>query len=101
MRNFLALVGLVVVAAAGAGYYFDWYRFSMIPGKNGKQHITVDVDTQKAADDVGTGLDKTGQLIKDKLKKEEAEKAEKAEFVGPPEPKPTKSFFNVTPPSKR
>ena len=98
MRNFLAFVGSVVVAAAGAGYYFDWYRFSMIPGKNGKQHITVDVDTQKAVDDVGTGLDKGGQLLKDKLKKEEAEKAE---FVGPPEPKPTKSFFNVSPPSKR
>ena|GEM_PF-2089158 len=96
MRNFLAFIGLIVVVAVGAGYYLGWYKFAMTPGKDGKQHITVDVDTKKAVDDVGTGFD---QLIKDKLKKEETEKAD---FVGPPEPK-SKNFFNmpVAAPTKR
>jgi hypothetical protein len=99
VRNFLAFIGLVVVGFAGAGYYFGWYKFAMTPGKDGKQHITVDVDTKKAAEDVGTGFDQGGQLIKDKLKKEEPPKDD---FVGPPEPK-AKNFFNmpITPPTKR
>ena len=96
MRNFLAFVGLVVVGFAGAGYYFGWYQFALSPGKDGKQHISVDVDTKKIGDDVQTGVDKGGQLVKDKLKKEEP----KEEFVGPPEP--AKNFFNMpTAPTKR
>ncbi len=98
MRNFLAFIGLVVVGFAGAGYYFGWYNFALTPGKDGKQHISVDVDTKKAADDVGTGLDNLGRGVSDKLKKEEPPKDD---FVGPPEPKPVKNFFNLTAPTKR
>ena len=91
MRNFLAFVGLVVVLAVGLGYYLGWYKFAMTPGRDGTQHISVDVDTKKATDDLGTGFDKLGQGVKDNLKKEDLPKDD---FVGPPEPKP-KNFFNM------
>lgn len=81
MRNFLAFVGLVVVAFVGIGYYMGWYKLS--PGKDGKQN--VEFDLKKAETDIEKKVGQGGQLIKDNLKKEDATPPE--EFVGPPEPK--------------
>ena len=81
MRNFLAFVGLIVVAFVGVGYYMGWYKFALSPGKDGKQNISVEVDTKK----IGEDGDKLGGIVKDKLKKEPEPGS--PEFVGPPEPK--------------
>ena len=83
MRNFFAFVGLIVVGFVGVGYYLGWYKFALSPGQDGKQHISVDVDTKKIGSDVEQGAEKGGQFVKDKLKKEPATDNE---FVGPPEP---------------
>ncbi len=84
MRNFLAFVGLIVVAFIGVGYYMGWYKFAMSPGKDGKQNINVEVDTKK----IGEAGDELSGLVKDKLQKEP--EPDSPEFMGPPEPK-TKS----------
>ena len=103
MRNLLALVGLVVVGFAGVGYYLGWYHFDMSPGKDGKQHISVDVDTKKIGQDAQSGLEKVERGVKDNLKKEgdTEPKTDPKEFVGPPEPQQAKNFFNMTTPTKR
>ena len=85
MRNFLAFVGLVVVAFVGVGWYLGWYKLAFTPGKDGKQNISVEVDVKKAETDIGKKVEQGGHLIKDNLKKEDATPPE--EFVGPPEPK--------------
>ena len=85
MRNLLALVGLVVLGFVGVGYYLNWYHFSWLPGKDGKQQINVEFDTKKIGADGQKGLDQVGEFTKDKLKKETA--PESSEFVGPPERK--------------
>lgn len=80
MRNLLALVGLVVVVFAGVGWYRGWYSFAVSPGADGKQRITVDVDTNKLTTDARTGASRVGEAI-DGLK-------EKANAISPP-PTPT------------
>ncbi len=109
MRNFLAFIGLVVVLFAGLGYHYNWYRFAWSPGKDGKQHINVELDTKKMGDDVQSGLqtgaDRGGQFVKDNLKKEidpaspEFVGPPESKLVGPPEPPKSRSFFSV--PSSR
>ena len=51
MRNLLALIGAVVVAFVGLGWYLGWYSFALSPSGDGKQRIQVDVDTNKIAED--------------------------------------------------
>ncbi len=85
MRNFLAFVGLVVVAFVGVGWYLGWYKLAFSAGKDGKQNISVEVDLKKAETDIEKKVGQGGQLIKDNLKKEDATPPE--EFVGPLEPK--------------
>ena len=95
MRNFLAFIGLIVVAFVGIGYYMGWYKFALSAGKDGKQHINVEVDTKKMGTDVQSGVEQGGQLVKDKLQKEGG--TESPDFVGPPEPKAKPSPNTPTP----
>ncbi len=94
MRNLLALVGLVVIGFVGVGYYLGWYNYSWLPGKDGKQHISFEVDTKKIGADGQKGLDRVGEFTKEKLKKENV--SESTEFVGPPERK-TMELMNPNP----
>jgi hypothetical protein len=96
VRNLLALVGLVVVGFAGVGYYLNWYHFSWLPGKDGKQQINVEFDTKKIGADGQKGLDQVGEFTKDKLRNEKV--VDSSEFVGPPEREAAKL---ITPPIKR
>lgn len=48
MRNLLALVGLVVVVAAGVGYYKGWYTVTTTPDGN----TTLKIDKNAAKKDV-------------------------------------------------
>lgn len=80
MRNMFALVGFVLVAFLGAGYYLNWYSFGVKTGTNGKLEFSGDVNVDKVKGDLGKGVSRTGQFI-DSLKKEKAN--DKPDFVGP------------------
>ena len=80
MRNLLALIGTVVVLFVGLGWYFKWYSFAVTPGTNGKQHISVEVDTNKITDDAK----KVGTAVQALRNGDGAKGADAPEFVGPP-----------------
>lgn len=59
MRNFLALIGLLLVLVVGVGVWQGWFKFAVDSNKK----VTVEVDGQKATDDTK----KFGEAVKDKL----------------------------------
>ena len=63
MKNLLALVGLVVVSAAGLGWYLGWYQIGTEPASSGHRHIHVDVNTAKISQDLETSQKKVGELL--------------------------------------
>jgi len=63
VRNLLALVGLVVVAFGGLGWYFQWYTFARKTGLDGKTQLTLDVDTRKIAEDAKAAGDRIGNAV--------------------------------------
>lgn len=81
MRNLLALIGASVLMFTGAGWYFKWYSFAMTAGTNGKQHISVEVDTNKITNDAK----KFGTAVQN-FRNDATKGAEPQEFVGPPVP---------------
>ncbi len=90
MRNLLSLVGLVVVVFAGCGWYFKWYNVSVTAGTDGKQHISVDVDTRQMSKNLGEAKEKVGKLLAD-APTPPAGDPTRLEFVGPPAPAGWKS----------
>src|SRR4051794_4540726 len=50
MRNLLAMGAAGLLVFAGLGWYLDWYRLQTTTTPDGKQHISVDVDTKKVSD---------------------------------------------------
>jgi hypothetical protein len=64
MKNLLALIGLVVVVAVGAGWYLGWYKIGTEPGSPGT--IDVDVNTNKIKQDLKKGRDAFGNLVDQK-----------------------------------
>lgn len=52
MRNILALIGLLVVGVAGAGWYLGWYKLSFTREADGNLQIKTDVDTNKVSKDL-------------------------------------------------
>lgn len=67
MRNLLALVGLVVVLFLGLGWYLDWYSFRPAPVLTdpGRKTYTIDINTKKITDDVGTKLHEGEERLHD------------------------------------
>ncbi len=63
MRNLLAMVGLIVVAFIAVGWFRGWYTFSLTPSADGKQRITVDVDTKKLSSDGQHSTQRVGEFI--------------------------------------
>lgn len=88
MRNFLALIGAVVVLFVGLGWYLGWYSFMLSPGAEGKQRLQVDVDTKKIADDAKKVGQAANNVIQSATKDDTkgATPAPMADFVGPPVP---------------
>jgi hypothetical protein len=88
MRNLLALIGLALVVFLGLGYYMGWYKFSSSTGLDGREHISIDVDTKKIAADSKNGLDKVvdkGGDAVDNLKKNSTDTSH-PDFIGPQSP---------------
>lgn len=80
VRNLLSLVGFIIVAFLGLGWYLDWYRLGIRTGDSGNTQISFDVNTNKIKDDGRKGLTRAGEFV-DSLKKETVD--DKKEFVGP------------------
>jgi len=64
MKNLLALLGLLVVAFAGLGWYFGWYDFTVKRGSDGKMNVSGAVDVNKIRDDAGNFGDKVGNALR-------------------------------------
>ena len=58
IKNLLALVGLVVVGFAGAGWYLGWYKVTEQVDSTGHVKANVDVNVKKIKDDAAK-LEKT------------------------------------------
>ena len=70
IKNLLALIGLVVVAFVGAGWYLGWYKIGEQADANGKPQLRIQVnssqvvgDLKKAEKEVIDGLDKTKAAV--------------------------------------
>jgi hypothetical protein len=70
IKNLLALVGLVVVAFVGAGWYFGWYKIGDQKDAQGHRQLSIQVDPSQVAKDlkkieqeVVDGFDKTKAAV--------------------------------------
>jgi len=63
LKNLLALVGLVVVAFAGAGWYLGWYSFATQDDANGQHHIKIQVNASQVTSDLSKGKDKVIMIL--------------------------------------
>jgi hypothetical protein len=58
IKNILALIGLVVVAFAGAGWYLGWYQVGVQQDGQGHQQLKIQVDSSRVQDDLKKGKEK-------------------------------------------
>ena len=63
MRNLLALAAAAVLTLGGVGWYLGWFSVNAKPSADGHKKLEIDVNEQKAKDDVGTGLEKIENRI--------------------------------------
>lgn len=64
MKNILALIGLAFVVFVGAGWYLEWYKFeSAATTKDGKTHVSVEVNASKIGNDAGSFHDRIADLM--------------------------------------
>jgi hypothetical protein len=84
MKNFFALIGLLVVVLVGVGIWQGWFKFAV----NSDQKVVVEVDGKKAGEDVKEGWEKV---------KEKAEELKKKDDTGGPETNPTAGTPAATP----
>jgi hypothetical protein len=93
VRNLLALIGLLVVAFIGLGWYCGWYTFVISPGTDGRVKFQGDLDTRKIVDDAK----KAGETVGNVVQNAPARSDGKADFVGPPMPESMKSESSARP----
>ncbi len=70
MRNILALVAAAALIVVGLGWYLGWYHVQTTPSSDGHQHISIDVDKKKIAEDVKHGVHEGTQKVEEFIKKE-------------------------------
>ena len=66
MRNLFALIGILVVAVGGTGWYLGWYKVNVSKNPDGKLEIQTNVDTQKVSGDSSAFFQKVGQMVSEK-----------------------------------
>ena len=66
MKNFFALIGLLVVVFVGVGIWQGWFKFAV----NSDNKVTVEVDGQKAGED-GKRAWEAGKEKLEELKKKD------------------------------
>lgn len=69
MRNMLALLGALLVAFAGIGWYQDWYHLAVSKTPDGSLRVQTDVNTDKVVTDSGNALKRVGTAIGEQLDK--------------------------------
>jgi hypothetical protein len=52
IKNLLALIGFVVVAFAGAGWYLGWYKIGEQTDAQGHPELKIQVDSSKVTNDL-------------------------------------------------
>lgn len=55
MRGLFTLVGFLVCAAMVVGYFRGWYTITKQAGENGHVNLSIDLNTQRAKEDVSKG----------------------------------------------
>lgn len=63
MKNMLTMAATGLVIFALLGWYLDWYKVSRTTTPDGKQHISIDVNTQRIRTDVKSGEQKIGSYL--------------------------------------
>jgi hypothetical protein len=63
MRNLLALVGLVVVGFAGAGWYLGWYKLGVDSRDPNHPTINVEVERDKIKQDLQKGAKSVSNAV--------------------------------------
>ncbi len=69
MRNFFALIGLLVVGFLGAGWYLGWYKLSFSRNPDGSAQVKADVNTRKVTADTGEGMKQVGAFLNSQAQK--------------------------------
>ncbi len=64
MRNVLALLGAATVTFLAVGWYLGWYKVDSTP-QVGHQGLHVDINTDKALKDIGTGIDRVAEKVQE------------------------------------
>lgn len=71
MRNLLALLAAGLLVFIGLGWYLGWYRVQTSPSADGHRQINVDVNTKKIAEDVGKGVNRSKEAVRDFLDRDD------------------------------
>lgn len=66
MRGMFTLFGFLVVLALVVGYFRGWYQITAQTAENGHNKYAIDVNTQKAKEDISKGAKATVNAIKPK-----------------------------------
>jgi hypothetical protein len=81
MRNTLAFLTVLVLTAAGAGWYLGWFQVHTTPLPSGHRQVNIDIDTEKVEHDLKAGGEKvleTGkETFEDVLEKTQKKEEEK------------------------
>jgi hypothetical protein len=66
MRNLLALMGAVLVAFLGLGWYLNWYQITPKPASaSGHRSIEIDINSKKIGQDVQHGVEAGTEKLHD------------------------------------
>ena len=96
MRNLLALIGAVVVVGGGLAWYRGWISLGKIESTSGKTSINLDINKDKAINDIKAGKDKVNQVIDDAAQRaaeNQRSAAQPQNQEAPPGTPPLKSPF--------
>lgn len=70
MGRLIKIVLLLVIVAAGVGYWRGWFQFTSTETVDGKTHIGITVDKDKIKEDEAKAAHKAreiGEQVKDKI----------------------------------
>jgi len=101
MKNLLALVGLVVVGFAGAGWYLGWYKLGVDAHDPNHPKVNVEIESDKFKHDVQKGVKQVGGLVQQEVQGTPTSRPVVPTELPPlPEPPPPPAFnpgVNVPP----
>lgn len=63
MKNILTMAATGLVIFAGLGWYLDWYKVKRTASADGKQHISIDLNTNRIGADLQRGREQVTQYL--------------------------------------